>query len=43
MPIDWAGLAAELGYADQAHFVRDFKDMFGESPAWYGERYEKSG
>ncbi|WP_440070086.1 AraC family transcriptional regulator [Streptosporangium sp. OZ121] len=37
-PADWAGLATELGYADQAHFVRDFKDMFGESPTWYAER-----
>lgn len=38
-PIDWPALAAELGYADQAHFVRDFKDMFGESPTSYAERY----
>lgn len=37
--IDWAGLAAELGYADQAHFVRDFTEMFGESPTRYAERY----
>lgn len=37
--IDWAALAAELEYADQAHFVRDFKEMFGESPTWYAERY----
>lgn len=37
--IDWASLAAELGYADQAHFVRDFKGMFSESPTWYAERY----
>jgi AraC-like DNA-binding protein len=37
--IDWATLAAELGYADQAHFVRDFTSMFGESPTWYAERY----
>ncbi|MFE3454141.1 DUF6597 domain-containing transcriptional factor [Nonomuraea sp. NPDC059194] len=39
VPIDWPGLAAELGYADQAHFVRDFKDVFGESPTRYAERY----
>jgi AraC-like DNA-binding protein len=39
MPIDWAELAAELEFADQAHFVRDFKKMFGEPPTWYAERY----
>jgi len=37
--IDWAALAADLGYADQAHFVRDFTTMFGESPTRYAERY----
>jgi len=37
--IDWAALAAGLGYVDQAHFARDFKDMFGESPTWYAGRY----
>ncbi|RZS31365.1 AraC-like DNA-binding protein [Herbihabitans rhizosphaerae] len=37
--IDWASLAAELGYADQAHFARDFKKMFGEPPTRYAERY----
>jgi AraC-like DNA-binding protein len=37
--IDWAGLAADLGYTDQAHFVRDFRDMFGEPPTWYAARY----
>jgi AraC-like DNA-binding protein len=37
--IDWAELAAELGYADQAHLTRDFKDIFGESPTRYAERY----
>jgi AraC-like DNA-binding protein len=37
--IDWAGLAAELGYADQAHFTRDFTAMVGETPTAYAERY----
>jgi AraC-like DNA-binding protein len=37
--VDWASLAAELGYADQPHFVRDFTDVFGESPTRYAARY----
>ena len=37
--IDWAALAADLGYADQGHFIRDFKSMFGEPPTWYEQRY----
>ena len=37
--IDWAALAADLGYADQGHFIRDFKTMFGEPPTWYAQRY----
>ena len=37
--VDWAGLAAELGYADQAHLSRDFADLFGEPPTWYARRY----
>jgi AraC-like DNA-binding protein len=37
--IDWAGLAADLGYADQAHFTRDFTRMFGETPTRYAARY----
>jgi AraC-like DNA-binding protein len=34
-PVDWAGLATELGYADQAHLVRDFTRVVGEPPARY--------
>lgn len=37
--VDWAGLAADLGYADQAHFVRDFTAMFGEPPTYHARRY----
>jgi AraC-like DNA-binding protein len=33
--VDWADLALELGYADQAHFIRDFKRLVGQSPAGY--------
>jgi AraC-like DNA-binding protein len=36
---DWAALAADLGYADQGHFIRDFKKLFGEPPTLYAERY----
>ncbi|MER5494011.1 AraC family transcriptional regulator [Streptomyces sp. NPDC002454] len=30
--VDWAGLAADLGYADQAHLVRDFTATIGVPP-----------
>jgi len=33
--VDWSRIALELGYADQAHFSRDFKRMIGKSPASY--------
>lgn len=32
---DWARIALELGYTDQSHFIRDFKDQVGKSPAEY--------
>ena len=32
---DWAATALELGYFDQAHFIRDFKALIGTSPAQY--------
>ncbi|SDH92439.1 Helix-turn-helix domain-containing protein [Actinokineospora alba] len=33
--VGWAGLANELGYADQAHFTREFTANIGVSPARY--------
>jgi AraC-like DNA-binding protein len=36
--VDWAALAAELGYADQAHLVRDFADAVGETPQRYASQ-----
>ena len=32
---DWAALALELGYFDQAHFIKDFKALVGRSPPEY--------
>jgi len=34
-PVDWGELAAELGYADQAHLTRDFTATLGVSPGRY--------
>lgn len=31
----WSDLALELGYADQAHFVRDFRALVGQAPSAY--------
>jgi AraC-like DNA-binding protein len=33
--VDWAALAAELGYSDQAHLVRDFTATVGVPPTVY--------
>jgi len=33
--VDWAELAADLGYADQAHLTRDFTDTIGVPPTRY--------
>lgn len=34
-PVDQSELALALGYADQAHFVRDFRAVVGRPPARY--------
>ena len=34
-PVDWALLASDLGYADQAHLTRDFTATIGISPTRY--------
>lgn len=36
--VNWAELALDLGYFDQAHFVRDFKALVGVAPATYAKR-----
>ena len=34
-PVSWAEIAAGLGYADQAHLIRDFRAAMGQTPAAY--------
>jgi AraC-like DNA-binding protein len=36
--VDWAALAVELGYHDQAHLIHEFKAQVGFTPAAYAER-----
>ena len=36
--LDMAALSLELGYFDQAHFIRDFKQQVGLSPGEYARR-----
>ncbi|WP_055493054.1 helix-turn-helix domain-containing protein [Streptomyces sp. TP-A0356] len=41
--VDWAGLAADLGYADQAHLVRDFTATVGVPPTVYAQTRTQQG
>jgi AraC-like DNA-binding protein len=32
------GAAVDLGYFDQAHFIKDFKSIVGKSPGEFAKR-----
>lgn len=34
-PEAWSRVAAEQGYADQAHLIREFQDLYGDSPTGF--------
>jgi AraC-like DNA-binding protein len=36
--LDWPALAVDLGYFDQSHFIKDFKNIIGVSPVKYMQR-----
>lgn len=36
--LSWAALAAELGYADQAHLTREVLELSGYTPRQFAER-----
>lgn len=38
---DWSQLSAELGYYDQAHFIKDFKSIVGKTPAEYALSFNR--
>jgi AraC-like DNA-binding protein len=35
LPVNWADLAADCGYFDQAHLIRDFRAFAGITPRAY--------
>jgi AraC-like DNA-binding protein len=38
---EWSKLAVDLGYFDQAHFIKDFKAIVGKTPAEYAKKNEQ--
>ncbi|HKE93251.1 MAG TPA: helix-turn-helix domain-containing protein [Povalibacter sp.] len=43
VPVDWASVALDLGYFDQAHFIRDFRRLVGRTPLEYARSLTPAG
>ena len=41
--VDWPEIVLELGYSDQAHFIKDFKTIVGRTPAEYAKGLSSMG
>jgi AraC-like DNA-binding protein len=39
-PVEWANLAIDLGYHDQAHFIKHFKTIVGRTPEDYARNLQ---
>jgi AraC-like DNA-binding protein len=42
-PVSWAQVAADLGYADQAHLITEFRAATGQTPAAYAAAQSAGG
>jgi AraC-like DNA-binding protein len=42
-PLSWSAVAADLGFADQAHLSREFRSAIGETPTAYAELQAEIG
>ncbi|HEY2285312.1 MAG TPA: helix-turn-helix domain-containing protein [Streptosporangiaceae bacterium] len=42
-PVSWAEVAADLGYADQAHLITEFRAATGQTPAAYAAAQSPPG
>ena len=41
--VEWSAIAQELGYHDQAHLIRDFREQVGLTPEAYAKRCREAG